>query len=76
MRFKKPYCDTYDPNSDDFQVLFLIVPCFVLALFINEYFSWFEVLWTFSIYLEAVAIVPQLVTIHRQVSTRPLPILP
>lgn len=65
MMFKKPICLTYDKNTDNFNLAFIIAPCFVLALLINEYFSVVEVLWTFSIYLEAVAIVPQLVVVHK-----------
>jgi len=64
MQFAHPYCDTYDKKADNFYVPYLIVPCAVLAIFINEYFSFIEILWTFSIYLEAVAIIPQLVVVH------------
>lgn len=64
MKFKKPICDTYDPTMDSFFVPYLIAPCAILALIINDYFTPQEILWTFSIYLEAVAIVPQLVVIH------------
>jgi len=51
---------TYDRNHDTFRVEFLVVPAIVLALIINHEFSVMEILWTFSIYLEAVAIMPQL----------------
>ncbi|PQQ12176.1 ER lumen protein-retaining receptor [Prunus yedoensis var. nudiflora] len=40
-------------------------PCLLLALVINERFTFKEVLWTFSLYLEAVAILPQLVLLQR-----------
>ena len=43
----------------------MLVPCSVLALIINHEFSVMEILWTFSIYLESVALIPQLVFIHR-----------
>mmetsp|Transcript_10573 Transcript_10573/g.23914 ORF Transcript_10573/g.23914 Transcript_10573/m.23914 type:complete len:216 (-) Transcript_10573:689-1336(-) len=65
MRKHKVVCQTYDKEQDTFRVLFLIVPCFVLALLINHEMSVTEVLWTFSIYLEAVAILPQLVLLQR-----------
>jgi ER lumen protein retaining receptor len=45
--------------------MFLIGPCALLALIINHEFSFMEILWTFSIYLEAVAILPQLVLLQR-----------
>ena len=41
------------------------MPCSVLALIINYEFSVMEILWTFSIYLESVALIPQLVFIYR-----------
>jgi ER lumen protein retaining receptor len=37
----------------------------VLALIVNAEFSFMEILWTFSIYLEAVAILPQLFLLQR-----------
>ncbi len=43
MTSKPPICDTCDRKGDSFNVLFLVVPCFVLALIINDYFSPMEV---------------------------------
>ena len=37
----------------------------MLALLINNYFAPLEILWTFSIYLEAIAIMPQLILLQR-----------
>ncbi|KAL3124075.1 hypothetical protein niasHT_004664 [Heterodera trifolii] len=51
---------TYDRNHDTLRIEFLVLPCLCLALLINHEFSLFEILWTFSIYLESVAIMPQL----------------
>ncbi|CAN6722607.1 unnamed protein product [Malus baccata var. baccata] len=56
---------SYDKDQDTFRHLFLLLPCLVLALVINEKFTFKEVMWTFSIYLEAVAILPQLVLLQR-----------
>jgi len=64
MRFKPPICDTADKKGDSFNVLFLIIPCALFALIFNDFFSPIEILWTFSIYLEAVAIVPQIIMVH------------
>lgn len=64
MLFKHPIDKTYNPTHDNFNVWLLLGPTFVLALLVHEYFSVSEVLWTWSIYLEAVAIVPQLIVIH------------
>uniref|UniRef100_A0A3P8T147 ER lumen protein-retaining receptor n=1 Tax=Amphiprion percula TaxID=161767 RepID=A0A3P8T147_AMPPE len=56
---------TYDGNHDSFRVEFLVVPVGGLAVLINHDFSLLEILWTFSIYLESVAILPQLFMISK-----------
>uniref|UniRef100_D3TLP8 ER lumen protein-retaining receptor n=1 Tax=Glossina morsitans morsitans TaxID=37546 RepID=D3TLP8_GLOMM len=56
---------TYDHNHDSFRVEFLFVPCVLLSLLINHDFTVMEVLWTFSIYLESVAILPQLFMVSK-----------
>merc|ERR1712113_1227507 len=56
---------TYDGNHDTFRVEFLLGPAVLLALFLNHEFSVMEVLWTFSIYLESVAILPQLFMVSK-----------
>merc|ERR1712117_178878 len=65
MKFQKPYCKYYDPELDSFNVLYLIIPCFLLALVWNEEMTPFEISWAFSIYLEAVAALPQLHMLQR-----------
>eukprot|EP00850_Spirogloea_muscicola_P016295 SM000131S26725 [mRNA] locus=s131:250426:257697:+ [translate_table: standard] len=65
MRSHKVVRQSYDKEQDTFRHVFLIVPCAVLALLINNGYKPLEVLWTFSIYLEAVAILPQLVLLQR-----------
>ncbi|KAL2729514.1 ER lumen protein-retaining receptor [Vespula squamosa] len=61
MKFKA----TYDHNHDTFRIEFLVLPTFVLALLINHEPSVVEVLWTFSIYLESLAILPQLFLVSK-----------
>merc|ERR1711973_213692 len=56
---------TYDHNHDTFRIEFLVGPCVLLALVLNHEFTVLEVLWTFSIYLESVAILPQLFMISK-----------
>ncbi|KAG6525480.1 hypothetical protein ZIOFF_015436 [Zingiber officinale] len=56
---------SYDKDQDTFRHFFLVLPCLLLALIINEKFTFKEVLWTFSLYLEAVAILPQLILLQR-----------
>ncbi|KAL3982510.1 ER lumen protein-retaining receptor 2 [Acanthocheilonema viteae] len=56
---------TYDRNHDTFRIEFLIIPAIALAFLINHQFSFMEISWSFSIYLEAVAIMPQLFMLSR-----------
>ncbi|XP_063229519.1 ER lumen protein-retaining receptor [Bacillus rossius redtenbacheri] len=56
---------TYDHNHDTFRIEFLVLPVVVLALLINHEFTVLEILWTFSIYLESVAILPQLFLVSK-----------
>ena len=44
---------------------FLLVPAALISLVINHSFDVMEILWTFSIYLESVAILPQLFMISK-----------
>jgi ER lumen protein retaining receptor len=65
MRQDKVVSQTYDKERDTFRVMFLIAPCMVLAVLIHYSARITELLWTFSIYLEALAILPQLVLMQR-----------
>jgi len=56
---------TYDSNHDVFRVEFLLIPVTILALVLNHEFAFMEIMWTFSIYLEAVAILPQLFMVSK-----------
>ncbi|CAG9315009.1 unnamed protein product [Blepharisma stoltei] len=61
MRFAKIYKQTYDSRGDNFEYWkYLLGPCFILGLFFNTEFTHMEILWSFSIFLEAVAFIPQL----------------
>ncbi|XP_055543890.1 ER lumen protein-retaining receptor 1-like [Wyeomyia smithii] len=55
-----PYKKTYDRENDLIYNEFLVVPCFVLALFLAAQQNPMEIMWTCSIFLEAIAIIPQL----------------
>jgi len=63
MRYR--YRPTHDPSIDTFRVEYLIGPCFILGLIFHYTFSLVEVLWSFSIFLESVAILPQLFMLQR-----------
>lgn len=56
---------TYDHNHDTFRIEFLLGPCILLSLVLNHEFSPMEILWTLSIYLESVAILPQLFMVSK-----------
>ncbi|XP_004134621.1 ER lumen protein-retaining receptor A isoform X1 [Cucumis sativus] len=56
---------SYDKDLDTFRYYFIVAGSFILALLVNEKFGFQEIFWAFSIYLEAVAILPQLVLLQR-----------
>jgi len=60
------YCrPTHDPVIDTFRADYLVAPCAVLGLIFHYHFTLPEILWSFSIFLEAVAILPQLFMLQR-----------
>ncbi|CAN6546247.1 unnamed protein product [Malus baccata var. baccata] len=65
MRMHKMVKRSYNKELDTFRHYFLIAGCFMLALLVNEKFTFQEVLWAFSIYLEAVSMIPQLILLQR-----------
>jgi len=66
MRMKPPVCTTYDRNADNFQYeKWLVGPSVLLALISTSEYSVSEILWTMSIWLESVAIFPQLVLLQQ-----------
>mmetsp|Transcript_41825 Transcript_41825/g.90251 ORF Transcript_41825/g.90251 Transcript_41825/m.90251 type:complete len:218 (-) Transcript_41825:36-689(-) len=66
MRCKTPVCQTYDRSQDCFQhELYFFGPCLVLGLICAEEYTIPEILWSASIWVESVAIVPQLVLLQK-----------
>jgi len=72
IRFSEPICSTYDKAQDTFlHWKFAVAPCAVIALITHligsgfSRFDFMELLWTFSIYLESIAILPQLIVLQR-----------
>ncbi|KAL4204521.1 hypothetical protein AMTRI_Chr01g132430 [Amborella trichopoda] len=65
MRARPSVRHSYDKDLDTFRHYILVACSFALALLVHEKFTIKEVLWAFSIYLEAVAILPQLVLVQR-----------
>ncbi|PWN25786.1 putative ERD2-ER lumen protein-retaining receptor [Jaminaea rosea] len=62
---KVKFRPTHDPAIDTIRLEYLLGPCFVLALLFNYGFNPVEILWSFSIFLESVAILPQLFMLQR-----------
>eukprot|EP01026_Neomeris_dumetosa_P037753 TRINITY_DN30621_c0_g1_i3.p1 TRINITY_DN30621_c0_g1~~TRINITY_DN30621_c0_g1_i3.p1 ORF type:complete len:218 (-),score=-0.23 TRINITY_DN30621_c0_g1_i3:195-848(-) len=65
MRYHKVIKSTYDRENDTFPVVYIIGPCAGLSLLVHSRFTVLELLWTFSIYLESVSILPQLWQLQR-----------
>jgi len=59
------YRPTSDPNLDTFRVQYLLIGAAFLAIIYPYEYTPSEILWTFSIWLESVAILPQLFMLQR-----------
>ncbi len=71
IKFKKPYCLGYDAKADNFNHYLLIyIPVLVITILFHitarSNFYHFEYFWSFSIWLEAFAIIPQLWIVYRK----------
>lgn len=69
-RFKKPFCHGYDKNLDSLNHYIFIYPAVALMTILvhstNRYRGLWDISWTFSIWLECVAIVPQLYIVYKK----------
>jgi ER lumen protein retaining receptor len=74
IRYTEPYKTVYNPSQDSFpHWKCAVLPCTMLSFIIHAYgsgrnidaFSLLEWAWTFSIMLESVAILPQLVVLRK-----------
>jgi ER lumen protein retaining receptor len=59
------YKPTHDPNLDTFRVQYLLGGSAVLAVLFPYKWTPYEMTWAFSIWLESVAILPQLFLLQR-----------
>ncbi|MCJ1466644.1 endoplasmic reticulum retention protein [Pseudocyphellaria aurata] len=59
------YKPTHDPNIDTFKVEYLVGGSLVLAVLFPYRYEFTEILWSFSVWLESVAILPQLFMLQR-----------
>ncbi|KAI8388085.1 ER lumen protein retaining receptor [Radiomyces spectabilis] len=63
MRFK--FKATYDASLDTFRVEYLLGVAAILGVAFTYHYTVMEILWSFSIWLESVAILPQLFMLQR-----------
>lgn len=59
------YKPTHDPNIDTFKVQYLLLGALVPAVLLPFEYTPYEITWAFSIWLESVAIMPQLLMLQR-----------
>ena len=60
------YDGSYEVDQDNLRLSYLITPSFILGILFSGYYDVIEVSWTISIFLEAVAILPQLMMSHNR----------
>lgn len=68
------YKSTYNPDSDSFKHLFLIIPALLLAAIFHPTLNAFvpaDIAWTFALYLEAFACLPQLYYFQKEKRVEP-----
>ena len=71
IRSKSPWKESYEQEQTTrgadtfFMWRFAVLPCVILAVLVHHSGAWFEIFWAFSEYLEAIAIVPQIIVISR-----------
>ncbi|KAK9239356.1 ER lumen protein retaining receptor-domain-containing protein [Lipomyces kononenkoae] len=62
---KVKFRPTHDPNIDTFKIEYLLSGSFIMAILFTHKYTIPEILWSFSIWLESVAILPQLFMLQR-----------
>lgn len=71
IRYQRPYCLGYDSNVDNLNHYIFIYPlAFLLTVFFHVTMTkavfYYDYLWSFSVWLEALAIVPQLYIVYKK----------
>lgn len=65
MRYSRPISQTYDRSQDNFPYeVYILGPCFLLGIIFTDEYSLSDILWSTSIWLESVSILPQLVLLQ------------
>ncbi len=65
MKIKKPFSLSYDKDSDSFPHYYVYLAALLMAVIIHKSLNPLDFLWSFSIWLEAFAILPQLFMINK-----------
>jgi ER lumen protein retaining receptor len=65
MKFKKPYCLTLDLESDTLPHYFLYGAALLAAIIVHKSLNPVDFLWSFSVWAESLAILPQLYMINK-----------
>ncbi|KXZ54549.1 hypothetical protein GPECTOR_4g614 [Gonium pectorale] len=65
MRYS-PAAQTYDADLDSFPRAYLVLPCLILAFFLNRVKLIVEICHSFSVYLEVLALLPQFVLLYKR----------
>mmetsp|Transcript_13831 Transcript_13831/g.30421 ORF Transcript_13831/g.30421 Transcript_13831/m.30421 type:complete len:297 (+) Transcript_13831:98-988(+) len=61
---------TYERRNDTCNLAVILLPCVLASLILTNEFSFLEVLWTFSEFIEGFAMVPQYIFCYRERSAR------
>ena len=66
MRYSKRYSITYDrKNEDNFPHIYLIPFALIMTFLIHKDWTWWGLTWSFSLWLESVAVFPQITIITK-----------
>jgi len=66
MRFRKPYCTTYDALGDQFPHWKVLLPsAAVLTALVHSGDTTWEIIWSYSLWLEAIAFIPQIIMLQK-----------
>ena len=66
MRYKKPFCTTYDALGDQFPHLKILLPsAAVLTAICHSGVKWWDLVWSYSLWLESLAFIPQIIMLQK-----------
>ena len=70
MKYNKRYCISYDRVKEDiFPHVYLIPFALIMTLMIHKDWTWWGLTWSFSLWLESVAVFPQITIISKSNGT-------